>query len=261
MSQPATRLAAPDAQPVTARLAGAASLRQELERLLASAAPDTTADEYRHLLLEENAAGKLSASARMWMWKRLKLRYALDAPRSAEFRAFRWAWARAVTPDDRGVLAALMMARTDRLFREVVTELVAPVIGERGAVIDPDAVRRATEEKMKASGLAWSTKSIRNVSTQILTSLKDFGIVEGSRERRTTGIRITPIVATFAAQLGRAEGLTDRQVLESRWFKLLGADTRDASLALHAAAKSGLLTFRMQADVVELHLPDLGEVA
>jgi hypothetical protein len=254
-------LPAPDSQPLTARLAGAGSLRRELEQLLSVSPADASAEDYRRLLIEENAAGKASANARMWMWKRLKLRYALDTPMASEVRAFRWAMAHAHSPTDRGVIAALMMARTDRLFREVTTEIVAPVVSQRGKVVGADRIRSSVETRMTEAGLAWSGKSLTNVANHLLSSLKDFGIVEGSRERRTVGVRITPTVATFAVHLGRAEGLTDRKVLESRWFSFLGADARHAAEALHAAAKEGLMTFRMQADVVELHLPDLGDVA
>ena len=248
-------------QPITARLAGAGSLRRELEALLAAAPANAQAEDFRNLLVNENAAGKASANARMWMWKRLKLRYALDAPTSPEFRAFRWAMARAVDPADRGLIAALMMARTDRLFREVVTNSLANTFGARGLVVDAKIVRTAVEQEMRAAGLEWSAKSIANISNHVLSSLKDFGVVEGSRERRTTEVRLTSVVATFAAMLGRAEGLTDRQILDSAWFQFLGAGHADAVAALHSAATAGLLRFRMQADVVELHLPELGTAA
>lgn len=255
----ADTLAPPDAQPVTARLAGAGSLRREATALLSTAPEHATAHDYRRLLIDQNAAGKASANARMWMWKRLKLRYALDTPESAEVIAFRWAMSEISTPADGGLVAALMMARTDRLFREVTIELVSPVIAQRGKVITLRDVQSSVDMKMRTAGLAWSAKSISNVANHLLSSLKDFGILEGSRERRTVGIRLTPLAATFAAQLGRAEGLTDRQVLDSRWFQFLGADTAGATAALHEAAKSGLITFRMQADVVELRLPQLEE--
>jgi hypothetical protein len=114
---------------------------------------------------------------------------------------------------------------------------------------------------MARASLSWSAKSIANVTNHLLSSLKDFGIVAGSRERRTAGVRLTPVVTTFAAMLGRAQGLTDRQILEGVWFKFLGASMAQAAAALEFAAKAGLITFRMQADVVELHLPDMSEEA
>jgi hypothetical protein len=64
-------------------------------------------------------------------------------------------------------------------------------------------------------------------------------------------------VALFAARLGRLQGLSDRQVLDSDWFRLLGLDGERASDLLYAANRAGVLGFRMQADVVELTLPPL----
>jgi hypothetical protein len=246
----------PDEQAVTARLAGAASLRRELEALLASAPRGASASDYRRLLIEENAAGKASANARMWMWKRLKLRYALDTPSSPEVVAFRATLGLATTPAERGLVEALMLARTDRLFREITLEVVSPHLKRPGAVVPFEAVREAVQRKAQAEGLHWSAKSVNNIANHVLTSLKDFGVLEGSRERRVTSVRITPPVALFAAQLGRAVGLTDRQNLDSAWFRLLGADATVAAEALRSAARSGLLEFRSQADVVELRLPD-----
>jgi hypothetical protein len=62
----------PEDQPINARLAGAGSLRQELEALLAAAPEDASPAVFRELLMRENVAGKSSATARMWAWKRLK---------------------------------------------------------------------------------------------------------------------------------------------------------------------------------------------
>lgn len=246
----------PNEQAVTARLAGAASLRRELEALLASAPGNASAGDYRRLLIDENAAGKASANARMWMWKRLKLRYALDAPTSPEVVAFRSALELASTPAERGLIEALMLARTDRLFRDITLEVVSPDLQRPGAAVLFEAVREAVQRKAQAEGLHWSEKSMGNIANHVLTSLKDFGVLEGSRERKVTSVRITGSVALFAAQLGRAEGLTDRQNLDSAWFRLLGADATAAAEALRNAARSGLLEFRTQADVVELRLPE-----
>jgi hypothetical protein len=254
----AATLAPPDTQPFTARLAGAGSLRHELEALLATAPDGANADDFRRLLIEENVAGKASVNQRDWMWKRLKLRYALDSPESAEFKAFRWAMAEATPFADRGLVAALMMARTDRLFREAVTNLVAPELDRRGILVETQRVEGWVVSTAREAGLMWSAKSVGNIANHILSSLKDFGMVSGSRERRTTGIRISPVVATFAALLGRAQGLTDRQLLASEWFRFLGTDSDGATSALHAASAAGMVSFRMQADVAELLLPEPG---
>jgi hypothetical protein len=67
-------LESPAQQPITARLAGAGSLRHELEALLHAAPEKASARVCRDLLIEENAAGKRSTAARLWACKRLRVK-------------------------------------------------------------------------------------------------------------------------------------------------------------------------------------------
>src|SRR4051812_26782190 len=123
-----TTLERPSDQHVTARLAGAGSLRDELAAVFDAAPPNATTADFRRLILEENAAGKRSGSARMWAWKRLKLRYALDSTETVEFQAFRSAYGSASSAAERGLVVGLMLARTDRLFREMTLDHVSPLL-------------------------------------------------------------------------------------------------------------------------------------
>src|SRR5687767_3801144 len=103
----------PDDQRISPRLTGVGSLRPELESVLANVPSDASADDYRRAILDSNAAGKNSATARLWAWRRLKLRYALDRPEVEEFQAFRVA-IQDPSPAGRGHACALMFARLDR---------------------------------------------------------------------------------------------------------------------------------------------------
>lgn len=254
--QPSVSLEPPDAQPITVRLAGAGSLRRELEALLAAAPLSTSTEEYRELVLRQNVAGKGSAAARLWAWKRLKLRYALD-PAIVEHRAFRAAMQAAAAAHERGLLCFLMFARTDRLFREVTLECVSPHLAREGTVIEPEATEAAIRGRAEARGLCWSASTLDRAHKHLLAALKDFGLIRGSRLRRTVRPRPGEQTTLFAARLGRCEGLTDRQVLESRWFRLLGLGREQVVDLLYGANRAGILGFRMQADVVELGLPPL----
>jgi hypothetical protein len=73
-----------DQQAITARLAGAGSMRADIEHVLAAVGSGATPDDYRRAILDENAARKGTGTSRMWAWKRLKLRYALDRPEMVE---------------------------------------------------------------------------------------------------------------------------------------------------------------------------------
>ena len=242
----------PTDQPYTARLAGAGALLDELEAVLDVAPRDPSREDFRRLILDENAARKSTANARMWAWKRLKLRYLLDSPDLPEFQAFRSAHTTARTAEDRRLVAALMLARTDALFRDVTLDAVSPGLMTPGLVIEPESIRGSVEAKMRASGLSWSVESLRSITNHLLSALADFGFIDGFRVRRTARVRPGVEPTVFAATLGRLEGLTDRANLESRWFRLLGLDAEEAASALREAARAGALRFRMQADVVDL---------
>jgi hypothetical protein len=244
-----------DRQPITARLAGAAAMRAELEHVLAVVGPDVVAKNLRSAILNGNAARKATHTARNWAWRRLKLRYALDSTVSQEFRAFHRAM---LDPDPagRGLTAYLMLARTDRLFREASLDVLVPTLGEPTKTVEPAAVYDFVDGRRKAAGLEWSEESLRAIVGHVLTSWKQFGLLEGSKVPRVARMRPSHATMRFAIELARAEGLTDRQALESTWTQLLGMDFRAVDAALRSAARDGALQYRTQADVVEIILPE-----
>jgi hypothetical protein len=250
------RLAPPDEQPYLSRLAGAGSLRSELEALLNAAPPDADQNAYRSLILEANVAGKGTASMRVWVWKRLKVRYVLD-PDVAEFRAFVDAMRMATRPADRGLVAFLMLARTDRLFREGTLQAVSPHLREPGTLIRPETVDEAIAAMPRGDHSTWSAETVAGLRSHLLSALKDFGILEGGRDKRTCRLHPGPPTTVFAARLGRLEGLTDRGLLRSRWFRLLGLEESETVDLLYTAARERALAFRMQAGIVELSLPEV----
>ena len=243
-------------QPYTARLAGAGSLRRELESLLEAALPEATPDMLRSLVLHSNVTGKASAAARLWVWKRLKLRYVLD-PGICEYRVFVKAMRELSSPADRGLLCFLMFTRTDRLFREVTLQSVSPLLLQADTTIDPSTIEAAINARAESEGLKWSTNTLNRAQSHLLAALKDFGILRGSLTKRTVIPRPGHQVTVFASLLGRLQGLTDRQLLDSEWFSLLGLSRERTIELLYAAARAGALGFRMQADIVEVELSSL----
>jgi hypothetical protein len=229
-------------------------MRAEMEHVIAAVDQGATAADYRRAILDDNAARKGTGTARMWAWKRLKLRYALDRPGTVEFAAFRRAM-RDPDPAARGLSAMLMFARLDRLFREATLELLVPQLGRPGEVVDADEVRHYVDKARRAAGLEWSGESMKSTAHHLASSWKDFGLVEGSKTRRIVRPRPSNATIRFAVELGKAEGRTDRQVLDAPWFRLLGMDSPAADAALRGAARDGVLQYRALADVVEITLP------
>ncbi len=248
-----SRLLPPGAQLVTARLAGAGSVRSELEAVLNAASPDAGATDYRCLVVEKNVAGKATEVTRDKTWRRLRERYVMD-PDVEEFLAFRTAMQSTTAPSDRGLLCFLMFARTERLFRDVTLACVSPLLARPDSVVQAAVVHQAVEEYVRESGTEWTPVTTTRVRQHILSTLKDYGLLKGSVNKRTQATRPGHAVVTFAASLGRLEGLTDRQIIDGVWFRLLGLRRDEIVDYLYSAAQHGALGFRMQADVVELTL-------
>jgi hypothetical protein len=248
----------PEEQPIVARLAGAGSVRQELQALLAAAPRGASRTEYRRLVVEENVAGKGSAVTRAKIWQRLKDRYVLDQG-VPEFRAFAAGMADTTDAREQGMLCLLMMARTDRLFREVTLECVSPALQREGTTIEPSAIQEGVESRVNAGGRRWSADTLQHVRQHILSSLKDFGALTGSAAKRTAKPRPGVAATLFAVRLARLQGVTDRRVPASDWFRLFGQSEEGAIALLYEAARHGALGFRAQAGVVELSLRETNE--
>jgi hypothetical protein len=248
----------PDEQPITARLAAAGSLRRELEDLLQIAPYEADLETYRKLVVDENVTGKRTEASRKKAWTNLKGRYLLD-PGYLEFVRFRELMERTGNARDRGLLSYLMMSRVDRLFREVTVDEIVPNLDTPDFQVFPERIDAAIQRLVAAEAEPWRPVTRERVWQHVLTSLKDFGVIIGSRTRRTLPIQPGMNVVLFAAALGKLEGLTDRQVLDARWFRLLGLNQEAVIDKLYAAAQQGAITFRKQAEVVELELPEPGE--
>ena len=252
-----TELLDPDAQPLTARLAAAGSRRQELEAVLAAAPRHALPKDFAELVLQQNVAGKASAVSRAKLLGQLRARYLLDSC-FAEFRAFQAAMVKDRNSSDRGLLCYLMIARSDRLMREA--SLLLLEYYRVKATLDAKGFKLTLEEHLQENDIQWTSETVGTVARHVLSSLKDFGILSGSQKKYYAAFRPGSGVILFAARLADLEGLTGRQTLSSRWFRLLRLEKGGAANALLDAHRAGLLSFRMQAEVVELALPPM-EVA
>jgi hypothetical protein len=190
------------------------------------------------------------------VWWRLKLRYVLD-PAIPEYRAFLAGMEPTTNPNDPGLLCLLMFSRTDRLFRDVTLDAISPLLAHPDTLVDVDVVDKAIRAHAEASGHHWSPTTLLRSRGHLLSTLKDFGVLRGSLTKRTVKPEPSTSVALFGTRLARLEGLSDRQLIDARWFKLLGLHSDQVIDLFYNAARTGALSFRIQADVVELSLPPL----
>lgn len=239
-------------------MAAAGSRRAELEALLHAAPPMAASAQLRALVLDENVTGKRTAASRDKVWLQLRQNYLLD-PTVPEYRAFLDSVTTTSAPSDRGLLLFLMLARSDRLFRDVTLESVSPHLSRAGTPIRADDVQ-VVLDRIVGAKRPWSEETRVTARQHILSALKDFGALHGGTRKKTARLYPGAYVTLFAARLAHLQGLSPRRTLESAWFRLLGVDAEGAWNLLHAAAGVGVLRCRRQADVIEIELPPLPEL-
>jgi hypothetical protein len=139
------------------------------------------------------------------------------------------------------------------------TEWLYPFLRRAPAELRVDDVRAF----IKRSGhshpevTAWSEKTIHRVSQHYCASIRDFGLAKG-KMRKTT---IRPALYGAPVRLlVRALRLVDTplpDLVRSPIFRLLAIDKTEVVDTLGELNRLGALRFRMQGDVVELHLPEV----
>ena len=100
----------------------------ELEQLLNTASdPNTTTEEYKRLVVEENVLGKLTMKTRSSSFGHLKSLYELD-PTQPLFAAFRFLWDSSV--QCRHLLAAQFAYMNDIYFRDSAEYVLKTSVGQ-----------------------------------------------------------------------------------------------------------------------------------
>lgn len=215
----------------------------ELRGVLVAPRSDATADDYRHAILEDNAAGKGTASTRLWTFKKLRELYGLD-PRLAVFRCLRQLWDS--DPVGRPVLAVLCACARDPILRasaRVIAE--APLASVVTADDFRDAIRAGTPDR-------FTPKTLRSVGGNLIATWTQSGHLIGTKTRRRAAPTITPEVISYALVLGRLTGARGPRLFSTPWTELLGLSENTLhDMAAHAS-RQGWIDFRRVGSVVDV---------
>jgi len=215
----------------------------ELADLLAAAPADCVREEYGKAIVDENALGKQTISARRLTNQRLGELYGLD-PRLPIFRVLRRLWS--VDPAGRPLLAMLVALARDPLLRSTAPNVLALPVGAelvRGTFLD--ALRHAVGARLNDAVL---DKVARNSASSWSQSGHLKGRVRKVRQRVTP----TPGALAMALWLGTCEGLAGKALLESRWAHVLDRTGSELLPLALEAKQQGLIHARAGGGVVEI---------
>jgi hypothetical protein len=220
----------------------------ELERVLAVVPEIAGRGAYAEALIEDNVAGKRTASTRALTNQRLGELFALD-PQVPIFRVLRRYWN--ADGEGRRLLALLCAMARDPLLRATLTPILAMKPGEELSRQEmADAVRASVEDRLNDASV---DKVVRNASS----SWTQAGYLSGRVRKRRQVVAATPHAVAYALLLGYLLGIRGNRLFKTLWTEVL--DTPEEKLILLAmdAKRLGALNLKHGGGVIEVDFSNI----
>ena len=155
----------------------------------------------------------------------------------------------------------LHYALRDRLTFDFVTEVLwhkgyasRPVVQRTDLV---DLLDQASAEQPQIA--RWAEKSRLKVANSILTALRDFGVLEGTRNKTIVRPMLPLDTAEHLLRILVIEGSRGRQVLEDPTWRLFMLGLQDVAGTLGKLAQAGRIRFEKVGRTVVLETPQSWE--
>jgi hypothetical protein len=102
----------------------------------------------------------------------------------------------------------------------------------------------------------WSESSRRKLSTNILTALRDFGILKGTQKKQVVKPLLPLATAEIILRLLTSEGRRGGEVLEDPTWRLFLLSQNEVAHAMLQLAQQKRIRFEKAGDTVVLETPD-----
>ncbi len=250
MEQPAR----PGESPYSSKIIKAGALLPDTKTLLSHWDTAMTAGENLGRIRRENAFGKASRSRVEDILAVFRQRYLAD---EEVVRALVVLVQRRLPAASLDCILYYHAAQSDRLLHDLVTEWLVPSQGRGVADIGVDEVQRLLS-KWVAEGRTsgqWSEETTRRVAQGLLSTLRDFGVLQGAVNKRIAPAYLP--VASFAYvmfHLKRHQPSGARLVEHPDW-RLFFLSREAVERFLFEAHQRGLLEFHAAGSVTRLNFP------
>jgi len=120
----------------------------------------------------------------------------------------------------------------------------------------------ADYESRDAAINTWRESTRKKLAGNVLSALRDFGLLTGVQRKSLQRPLVAPEVALHLCRVLDGEGLRGRALAEARDWRLFLWESHDTSLALAQLAQRGDIRFERSGRTVVLDVPahPLGEV-
>lgn len=246
-----------DAQAVSTRNTSKGALIKEAHAVFRALASGMPLNEVRSACLTSRLLRQPARETRHRIWEALHWRYfAWDPPR----------WVLADLADaaqndatDRRFigLAYIHYARRDRLTFDFVTDRLWTRWKSSALEVRRDDVLDflADYESRDAAVRNWRESTRKKLAGNVLSALRDFGVLTGVQRKSLQRPLVAPEVALHLCRLLDGQGLRGRALLEAHDWCLFLWELHDTSLALAQLAQRGEIRFERSGQTVVMDVP------
>lgn len=251
-----TRSLGRDLGPVSARNTSRGGLIREAHAAFCEMAKGATVAEIRSACLYGGLLRQPAHASREKIWNGLYWRYFMWRP--PQWVLADLAEASRGEPTDPHFVGLLYLhyARRDRLAYDFVTESLWTRWNTRQLGVKPNDVLDflANHPIHSEQAARWTDAGRRKLARNMLSSLRDFGLLLGSRRKTLQRPVVAPEVALHLVRLLYGEGVRGRSLLESTDWRLFLWDSEDTAHALGQLAQRGDVRFERSGRTVILEI-------
>ncbi len=240
-------------------LSGKGALLDETLAVLLQIDRGHSLDQVKTMVMDHDLLGKMTMSTRESVWDHIHARYLTDGDHARVL-------ARMVVhaPDHQTERLVLFyeLCRSSSILRDTTIYCVYPRYAAGYSGIDKTDIQSYFDDiAMEHPELtAWSPQTRDKVVSNILTILRDFGLLEGSQRKQFSRLYVP--LPTFVYVLYRLaqDGLTTPQeILDVEEWRLFFLEPADVVTLLDEATAASYCTFQHRGDIysLDLHYPSL----
>lgn len=238
----------------TSKIIKASALLDDTKTLLSRWDADATVPENLDRVRRENAFGKASRSRVQDIIAVFRQRYLLEADVTKALVALVKNRFPAASLDR---VLFFHAARADALLHDFVTTVLTPMQGQGVIDIDAVAVRRvlATWVEKGRTTTAWSDNTTLRVAQGLMSTLRDFGVLQGAVNKRIAPAYMPVAAFAYIAFYLKQHQPSGAKLLEHPDWKLFFLNRELVERLLYEANQHGLLDYHAAGTVTRLTFP------
>lgn len=250
----AKRTGGSDASPYTSKIIKAGALLDDTKTLLSNWDSNSGVTENLDRLRRENVFGKASRSRVEDMLAVFRQRYLTGGEVTKGLVALvkgRWPAA------NMNRVFYFHAAGADRLLHDIVTEILAPMAAGGSTAISTAEVQKALK-KWVESGLTtakWSDNTTLRVAQGLLSTLRDFGVLEGATNKRIATVYLPVEAFAYVAFHLKRRHTSGAKLVDDPDWGLFFLDRDGVERFLFEANQRGLLEYHAAGSVTRLTFP------